>query len=403
MVRVSEHLVTTETRLAEMCEQLASAEAIAFDTEFVAEHTYKPVLCLVQVAAGEFRAVIDALAIRDLKPFWQLLARPGHVTIVHAGREEVNFCLESVGQPPAGLWDVQLAAALVGCEYPAGYGNLVRDLCGEAPHKRETRTDWRRRPLSARQIEYALDDVEHLEPIRQRQSARLEAKGRADWFKAEMDEWLSDIIAAREGQRWRRVAGSSGLSRRELAIVEALWHWRDAEARRRNRPSRTVLRDDLIVELARRRSADVKQIQAVRGLERHDLQKQVRSLAAAISRALELPREQCPETITRDTKPQLTLVGQFLQTALSSICRAAEVAPALVATADDVRELVAYRLDGNNSQRQPPRLTQGWRAEVVGRTLDDLLTGKLAVRIDDAGSPKPLAIVPLGDQEAHGA
>ena len=121
-------IITTQTELEQLCTDLAGAESIAFDTEFVSEHTYRPTLCLVQVAAARRLAVIDPLDLQDLAPFWKLLAQPGHETIVHAGREELIFCYEAVSGPPANLFDVQRAAGLVGFEYPAGYATLLTRL-----------------------------------------------------------------------------------------------------------------------------------------------------------------------------------------------------------------------------------------------------------------------------------
>jgi ribonuclease D len=281
--------ITTDRDLAKFCQELADAPSISFDTEFVSEHTYRPQLCLVQVAAGDRLAVIDPLPIRDVTPFWKLLAAPGHETIVHAGREELLFCAAAVGRPPERLFDVQIAAGLVGFDYPAGYGSLISKLLGQRLHKGETRTDWRRRPLSTDQIEYALDDVRYLQEIAKRLRARLDQLGRTGWMDSEMAAWQSDVEATRSNERWWKVSGTSGLSRRSLAVVRELWRWRESEAEKRDCPTRRVLRDDLIIELAKRRSPDVKQIRAVRGMERGDLQRALPQLAAAVGRALALP------------------------------------------------------------------------------------------------------------------
>ena len=157
--------ITTDAQLRDYCGELASAPAIAFDTEFVSEHTYRPVLCLVQVAAGGRLAVIDALAVADMKPFWEAIVAAGHQTVVHAGRGEMEFCLHAVERLPERLFDVQIAAGLVGIEYPVGFSTLVQKLLGLPSAKHETRTDWRQRPLSKRQIEYALEDALHLQPL----------------------------------------------------------------------------------------------------------------------------------------------------------------------------------------------------------------------------------------------
>lgn len=383
--------ITTDRQLERFCDEIAGAPLIGFDTEFVSEDTYRPLLCLVQVAAADRLAVIDTLAVRDMRPFWALLAEPNHETVVHAGREELLFALDAVGQPPARLFDLQIAAGLAGFEYPAGYGSLMTKLVGKKLHKGETRTDWRRRPLSHRQLEYALDDVRYLEPMRNDLARRLERLGRNDWMASEMRQWQADVRATRTSERWWKVSGISGLSNRSLAVVRELWQWREREAEKRDSPTRRVLRDDLIVELAKRRTSDIKHMRALRGLERGDLQRVMPDIAAAVQRALDLPDEACPAPQQRELPAQLTLLGQFLSTALGSICRAASVAPSIVGTASDVRDLVAYllKLPGIDHTEQPA-LATGWRAQVVGNLIEELLSGKVAVRIRDPLADEPL-------------
>jgi ribonuclease D len=294
--------------------------------------------------------------------------------------------------------DVQIAAGLIGREYPAGYGSLVSGILGVRTDKGETRTDWRRRPLTDRQVGYALEDVRHLKPLRDRIVARLEQLGRMDWLDAEMAAWQADVIAARGDERWRRVSGSSGLDRRKLAIVRELWRWREQEAERRNCSPRRVLRDDLIVELAKRRTDDPRRIRAVRGMERGDLRRGLDDLAACVRRAAALPDEELPVQIRQDSNRQLTMLGQFLSSALTSICRDAEVAPALVGTASDVRDFLAYRLDNRRcTGQQLPVLAQGWRRELVGKLLDDLIGGRVAIRIADPAADQPLSFERLAE------
>jgi ribonuclease D len=389
---VKHELITTDQQLAELCSVLATAPRIAFDTEFVSEDTYRPQLCLVQVAAAGRLAVIDPLKGADLKPFWQILADGDHETIVHAGRQEIEFSLAAVGRLPKRLFDVQIAAGMIGLEYPASYGSLVSKILNETPQKGETRTDWRKRPLTDRQIEYALADVDHLDQLRDKLGERLARLKRTEWFASEMTDWIDEVQNAQNRERWRKVAGSSGLPPRGLATVRELWNWRESEAARRNCPVKRILRDDLIVELARRRSVDPKQIRAIRGMERGDLARSLPDLSAAIDRALKKPDDECPRVVRTDNNSQLNLLGQFLSSALGSICRAAEVAPSIVGTASDVRELIAFRLSGGKGDA--PLLAQGWRAEVVGQVLEDLLRGKLSIRIVDPRSDQPLAFEP---------
>jgi ribonuclease D len=327
-----------------------------------------------------------------LTPFWEVVAADDHETIVHAGREELVFCLDASGKRPARLFDVQIAAGLAGYEYPAGYGSLLFKLLGKQLHKGETRTDWRRRPLSRQQIEYALDDVRHLQDMRDRLHARLTQLGRLAWMDAEMEAWQDEVDEYRTRERWRRVSGVAGLSSRSLAVVRELWRWREEEAERRDVPPRRVLRDDLIIELAKRRTADLKHIKAVRGLDRGDLQRLLPKLSEAIDRALQLPETEVPRTERRETPNQINMLGQFLSSALTSICRTAEIAPSIVGTASDVRDLIAFRLGYDVGGT--PILAQGWRAEVVGQVIDNLLAGRLSIRIADPLSDEPLVFEP---------
>jgi ribonuclease D len=382
--------ITTDDQLCDYCRELAAADSIAFDTEFVSEHTYRPVLCLVQVAAAGRLAVIDALAVNDMRPFWDAILAAGHETVVHAGRGEMEFCLHATGQIPARLFDVQIAAGLAGYEYPAGFGTLVSRILNQTSQKHETRTDWQRRPLSKRQIEYALEDALYLHPLCESLRARLREQGRLSWLEAEMADWREDLQRSVLQEHWRRVSGNAGLSARSLAIVRELWKWRDAEAQRRDQPARRVLRDDLIIELARRQTADVKRIRAVRGMERGDLLRRVGDMAAAIQRALTLAEEQCPTRSPREPSLQLSVLGQFLFAALGSICRQAQLAPNLVGSPNDIRELINYRANHSPEGRRPPRLAHGWREQFVGHLFEDLLAGKVAIRIRDPEADYPL-------------
>ena len=319
--------LSTDEAVGDFCRQIADAPLIAFDTEFVSEDRYYPELCLVQVAAQGQLAIIDPLTVSDLTPFWQLVASPGHTTVVHAGREEFRFCRRASGARPADLFDTQIASGLIGLDYPAAYGTLLQKLLGESLGKGETRTNWRRRPLSKRQLEYALQDVIYLEPLYLRIGAQLDALGRRQWLADELVAWQDQLEQEETTERWRRVSGISGLSRRQLAILHELWRWRDNQARSRDIPPRQVLRDDLMLELARRASDDEQRIRAVRGMDWRKLQRSIPEIAECVARGLNLPDEHCPSSGPKTPRPQYSLLGQFLATAVNSMARAANVAP----------------------------------------------------------------------------
>ena len=387
-------LITTESQLGALVDRLAAHSHVAFDTEFVSEHTYRSQLCLIQVAAPDTLAVIDTLKVRELDPFWRLLTEPGRTTVVHAGREEMGFILQAIKARPSSLFDVQVASGLVDHDYPAGYASIVRRFLNLPTNKGETRTDWRQRPLTPAQLEYALDDVRHLEKLWKKLEGKLASSGRTAWMEDEMQAWQNDVEESFIRKRWRRVSGLSGLSRRELAIARELWHWRDSVAESRDMPPKRVLRDDLLVELCKRKSADERQISAIRGMQRSDLRHILHGLSEAIGRGLELPDEECPGGEKhRAPPPQLAVLGQFLATAVAGVCRQMYLAPALVGTSSDMRDLLAYKLGyWDDEDDRAPLLASGWRAEVVGSLVDDLLSGKASLRIGDVLSNDPLVI-----------
>jgi ribonuclease D len=370
---------------------MEAADILGFDTEFVSEDTFHPELCLIQVVTPHELAVVDPQAV-DVGAFWKVVAQGDHITVVHAGREELSFMLRAVGAIPKRLFDVQIAAGFCTNEFPASYGSVVGKFLGRQPMKGEQRTDWRRRPLTDAQITYALEDVRYLLPLHERLTQTLAKLKRLSWCEEEMTEWQQQIIDAQDRKDWRRVSGIGSLNARNLAIVRELWHWRQEEARRINQPPKRLLRDDLLVEIAKRKSDQPDQILAIRGLQRGDLRRKAHELAAAVRRGLEAPLERDRRSPQGEPPSQLNLLGQFLTPALTSICRRAEVAASMVGTASDVRELIAYRYGfGGSEPDETPALLKGWRAKLVGNLLDELLSGKKSIRIADPSHEDPLA------------
>lgn len=381
--------ITEASDLEQLCQQLSSAPLIGIDTEFVSEDTFYPDLCLIQVASHDALAVIDTNVIEDLTPFWKMLTEGDHVTILHAGREELNFMLRAVDATPKHLFDVQIAAGFCSNEFPSAYGSVVSKFVGSKVAKGEQRTDWRKRPLTSAQIDYALEDVRYLLPLYQRFVELLTESDRLSWFETEMESWQEEVRWALNRKDWRRVSGIGKLNPRNLAIVRELWNWRYEEARRRNQPQKRLLRDDLIVELAKRKVASPEKIMAIRGMERSSVKRKADELAECVRRGLEAPVERMPSSPRHNVPSQLNLLGQFLAPALGTICRRAEIATSMVGTASDVRELVAYRM-GFSENGSLPTLAQGWRAELVGNVIDDLLAGKKSIRITNAKAADPL-------------
>lgn len=383
--------ITTDEALIQFCERSRNAKFIGFDTEFVSENRYRPELCLIQAAVDGQYAIIDTLTVNDVRPFWDLLCDGDHVTVVHAAREEFLFCHRACQRRPQRLFDVQLGAGMMGLEYPASYGNLVSKLLNDTVDKGETRTDWSKRPLSKRQIDYALSDVVYLHRLYDLISENLERMKRTGWFEEEMNAWQSELEDFETEPQWRRVSGISSLNRRALAIVREVWIARDKEAEQKNRAARRVVPDDLIVELAKRGTADPVRLKAIRGFESRVSRGMTRPLAHAIQRALDLPENETPKRLPRGKTMNLGLLGQFLTTALNVVCKSESIAPNIVGTAQDIRTMAAWRL-GLIELSSPPELATGWRSEIVGQLIDRVLDGTIAIRVDNPKSDSPLKL-----------
>jgi ribonuclease D len=377
--------------LQAVCRAMQSARLVAWDTEFVAEDVYRPDLCLIQINIDGQLFLIDPKKVEDLGPFWEQLVEGPHETVVHAGREELRFCWGATRRFPRKWTDIQLVAGLIGHEYPAAYHKLISKVLGQTVPKGETRTDWRRRPLAERQLEYALQDVVYLIDLRDSLHKELEALGRVDWLADETQSRQEEILHEDQSERWRRISGISSVPDRSLVIARELWRWRERLAEEQDRPAKWILRDDLLVELARRASDDPQRIRLVRGMERRQLRSQILEIAQVIQRARQMPQSDGPRSRSVELPHQIQSLAQFLSTAVASICRAQRLAPSLVGTVQDLRELIAYRLK-LVPMTQPPALTEGWRAQVIGHSVQRLLDGQLAIRIDDPLSEHPIVL-----------
>ena len=380
-------LIQDREEFEQLCDQLETASWIAFDTEFVGEDYYRPRLCLIQIATDSGIHIIDSLAIRDVSRFWKTLTHGDHVTILHAGQHEMRFCIASAGKRPKKLFDVQVAAGLLGAEYPASYSNLVTRFLSINLKKSQSRTDWRRRPLNPAQISYAIADVEHLHPLYQELHDRLAGFDRENWMNEEMDRLEEKCHRFESMDRWKNTSGIASLNARQLAIVRSIWIWRENKADEIDKPAKRVLRDDLIVEISKLGSDSGTKIKSIREMSQARFSRHIRDISTAVQEALELGDKDLPPRIRRHKDHHYGLAGQLLNVFLSTLCRQNQVAPSIIGSLQDIHSLIAYhksRLD------EPPLLTKGWRGELIGNQLKEALAGKVSMRIDDSnGEMKP--------------
>lgn len=372
---------------------LERAKVVAFDTEFIGESTYEPVLCLLQVATEDGVWVIDPLARLDLRRFWAALTAPDREVVALAARQEILFCLRYAGRAPARVFDPQLAAGLVGYGYPLSHTNLVQRVLGERVDGGETYTDWRRRPLTKRQLDYAASDVVHLVEIRRRLLARAESLGRVDWLEREAEQLVTRVVESERAERWWRVSSAGSLNRRELAVLRELWLWRDAAAREADQPARRVLGDDLLIAIARRKPQTTNDLFALRGLERPNVRRAGNDIVQAVRRGLAVPDAELPQSLRRDDPPQLQALVQLISVVTAGLAARHQVDNALLATNADLQDLVRWHLHVEGASK--PDALEGWRGEILGRPLLDVLSGRSAIRVENASSSTPLRIDPI--------
>jgi ribonuclease D len=392
----SEATILNVAQLERLVAHMRDCGRFAFDTEFVSEETFEPVLCLIQVATRERLVIIDPLEVRDLSAFWGVVTDPAVEVVMHAASEDLRICHLRAGKLPEKVFDVQLAAGFVGFSYPLSLVNLVGQVLGITLPGSETRTDWRRRPLSTAQREYALDDVRYLLDLADYLGKRIEELKRTSWANVEFRDLVSAVAERAEEDRWRRLPNLNQLSRRGLEAARQLAFWREDDARRRNRPLRQVMRDDLLVGIAKRLPRNARELEALRDFNRPALLGHTNTILAILDRARTVPEDQLPALSSRPEEPPgVSMVSSMLSAALAQHCAQNQVATALVANATDLRHLVRWHFEERDESRRP-LLLQGWRHEFCGQLLLDILDGRLALRVADPGSEFPVALEAVG-------
>jgi ribonuclease D len=364
---------------------LRQSSRLALDTEFVGEDTFIPRLELIQVATATTAAVIDFPAVQasgSLDVFWELICDAKIEKIVHAGRQDLDLFALYAGQIPKPFFDTQIAAAMVGYGAQVAYANLVQRLHGTKLAKAHTFTNWSARPLSDDQIAYALEDVEFLLSIHTHLQDRLKTLGRSEWVSEEFAR-LEIVVGekSREPQeRYQRIRGWDTLKPKGAAVLRELAVWRETEARRRNVPRGRVMRDEVLLQLARHPPKSVNDLRGLRGVHSSEVDRHGGQLLAAITSALALPPSTWPIVPSvRKPDPESTGIVELLQAVLKA--RAAEegIAPTMLATSADLQTLVDAKQ--NRTTLNVPIL-HGWRRQLAGNLLLQVLDGTVTISVD---------------------
>lgn len=373
-------IVTTDSQFREICARVREAGSFAFDTEFVMEDVYRPEVCVVQMATRDWVAVVDPFEVRDLSPVWALVADPQIEVVVHAGAEDLALCFEQGKCTPQNVFDCQIACGLVKTDYPLSLARLVRFLLGNRLHKSQTLTDWRKRPLSEAQIRYAADDVRYLPAARHELGKKLERRGRTSWLQEEMTRFSRPETYVRDtDESVLKLKGAGGLDGAGLAIARELLKERATLASQFDRPARAVVRDHLIIEIAKHRWTDPNQIKTLRGLNLRT--SALKALADAVQRARSMPEDDWPVPTPPDDETEREAgLGLLVSAIIRGYCADADIAHQLVATKKDVR-LYVRALARNQELPKSIGLARGWRAEHIGTIIRDVLSGARSVGV----------------------
>ncbi|MDE2596146.1 MAG: ribonuclease D [Sphingomonadales bacterium] len=391
-------LITTTDELASLCERLAKADFITVDTEFMRESTYWPELCLIQVADTEEAAAIDPMASGiDMSPLLDLLVDNEDVLkVFHAGGQDVEIIYNLTGKTPHPIFDTQIATMAISQSEQIGYSNLVESWLGFTVDKGARFTDWSRRPLDARQIEYAIGDVTHLSKIFPKILNRLRKTGRGEWLDAEMEK-LADPANYRNDPAlaWQRIK-AAGRNPAMLGRLKAIAAWREYEAQDKNIPRGRIARDETLADIASHPPRAQADLAKVRGLSAGWKDNEIgRRLMATLEAAKPLTDDELPPRTPRGAPlgKEGALVADLLKLLLKIRSREIDVASRLLARSEDLELLAA-------GVRELP-LLQGWRYEVFGKDALDLVEGKTAfavvknklkmAHIDEIGGSDPEA------------
>ena len=368
------NLITETDALARFCAEQAGADFIAVDTEFLRDQTYWPKLCLVQIAGPTSVAAIDPLAPGiDLTTLYDLMQDPDLLKVFHAGRQDLEIFFHATGKVPAPIFDTQVAAMVCGFGESASYESLVSKLAKAAVDKSSRFTDWAYRPLTERQLIYALDDVIHLRTVYVKLRDQLAQSGREDWLDGDM-AILSDpgIYRLDPAESWRRLKLRNPKPR-TLAALKALAAWRETEAQKRDMPRGRILRDEALIELASHLPTTTAQLGRTRGLPGGFAEGK---WGAAVIEAIEQVMAMAPDTLPKpetvaETPGNLGSTVELLKVLLKHKAEKNGVAARLLSTTDELEKIAAGQ----------SHLT-GWRQDLFGADAEALRDGKLTLGLE---------------------
>ncbi|MCU7799842.1 MAG: ribonuclease D [gamma proteobacterium symbiont of Lucinoma myriamae] len=364
------HFIDTNEKLTAICQHFAQSDFLALDTEFVRQTTYYPILALLQICDGQQIAIIDPLAITDLSPLMAVLYNKDITKVLHSARQDMEIFYYLNQSVPESLFDTQVCAALLGYGEQIGYAALVKQLLNVELDKSQTRTDWLKRPLSQKQIDYAADDVRYLAKLYPLQQQKLQDLGRSNWLEKDF-QFLSDTATYEPSPDtiWRKVKGVNKLKKQKLAILKKLAAFREELALKQNRPRRRVIADDVLIDLSINPAANLSELQEHQRLSYKFLEYNGAAILTLIQQGLDTADKNCP---TLPAYKKLSQNEQALADCLMAIVHLSannnSISPQCLCSRKELDALI-------KGQRELSVLS-GWRNELIGKHLLKFLTGE---------------------------
>ena len=371
---------------------MESSDVLAVDTEFVRERTYFHRIGLIQVAGKNGCAAIDPILLSDLTPLLEILKDPKKIKVFHAARQDLEILVRLCGQVIPPVFDTQVAAALVGWGSQISFAKLIQKAIGKRMHKSETYTDWCRRPLSENQITYAIDDVRYLMPAYEKLLEKLEQLKRTDWVAGEVKNWEdpATFTLPDPQTRFLKIKSLRSLKPRNLAVLRELAAWRESVAVSRDCLAKSIVRDETLLEIARKIPSEVKELSSVRGFHPKEIGKSGAAIIKAVELGNEVPEDKLPTVPEADGYSTTRGIEELLSAFVQIRSEELKIEPSVLADRKRIHSFATHfeqKLDMDEHF-----LLQGWRRECIGEPMLKLLNGEVGLKINPTGQ---VALIPI--------